>query len=112
MKYPALVPDRVCNTNVKVFQTDGLNRDGSPKQTTVFEGKCLHDEKSSQKLNAEKQLITLSGKLYFNGDITPDSDTISGSVEINGGTIVRKISSSYKGKNPDGTVNYTMLELI
>ncbi len=112
MKYPALVPERVCNTSVKVFQTDGLNRDGSPKQTTVFEGKCFHDEKSSQKLNAEKQLITLSGKLYFNGDIAPDSDIISGSAEINGGTIIRKILSSYKGKNPDGTVNYTMLELI
>lgn len=112
MKYPKLVPDRVCNTKVRIFITEGLNRDGSPKDKEIFDGKCFHDEKSYQKLNAEKQLITLSGKLFFNGDIAPDSDTISGKVEINGSKETRIINSSYKGKNPDGTVNYTMLELI
>lgn len=112
MKFPALVPDKVCNTKVKILQTDGLNRDGSPKKIEIYSGKCFHDEKSTQKLNAEKQLITLSGRLYFNGDIAPDRDIISGSAEINGDVVVRNVYSSYKGKNPDGTVNYTMLELI
>ena len=111
MKYPKLVPDKICTTNVRIVKTGGLNRDGSPKETEIYNGKCFHDEKS-QKLNAEKQLITLSGKLFFNGDIAPDSDIISGSVEIEGSKEARIINSSYKGKNPDGTVNYTMLELI
>ena len=29
MKYPKLVPERVCTTPCTVYRTDGLNRDGS-----------------------------------------------------------------------------------
>ena len=90
MKYPKLVPERVCTTPCTVYRTDGLNRDGSKKRTVIFEGKCFHSEKARQKLSAEKQLITLSGETLFCGDIAPDSPIV----------------------DPDGTVNYTRLELI
>lgn len=66
-----LVPERVCKTPCKVYRTDGLNRDGSKKQTVIFEGKCFHSEKSRQELSADKQLITLSGEALFCGDIAP-----------------------------------------
>lgn len=111
MKYPRLVPDSVCNTDITVYRTGGLNRDGSPKLTTIYEGKCLYSEKSRTKLTADKQLITLSGEALFNDDIAPDTDTITGEVSIFSG-ITRVIFSSEKAKNPDGTVNYTRLELI
>lgn len=111
MKYPRLVPDRVCNTPIKVYRTDGLNRDGSPKRTVIFEGKCNYSEKAKQKITAEKQIITLSGEALFNGDIAPDSDNIEGEVEVLSG-IRRIIYDSEKCRNPDGTVNYTRLELI
>lgn len=111
MKYPQLVPDKVCTTPVKVSRTGGLNRDGSPKHTVIFEGKCFYTEKSRTKLTADKQLVTLSGEALFNGDIAPGSDTITGEVSLLSG-IVREIFSSEKAKNPDGTVNYTRLELI
>lgn len=111
MKYPELVPDRVCNIPVKIFRTDGLNRDGSPKKTSIFEGKCFYSEKTKQKITAEKQLITLSGEMLFNGDIAPDMDNIEGEAEILS-SIHRKIYASEKARNPDGTVNYTRLELI
>ena len=110
MKFPKLVPDKVCVNDCTVFRTDGLNRDGSKKQTVIYSGKCFHTEKSSQKLNAEKQLITLSGKVFFDGDIAPKSAIIDGSVEIDGREY--KIHSSFKAKNLDGTVNYTCLELL
>lgn len=110
MKYPQLVPDRVCNTACMVYRTDGLNRDGSKKKTVIFDGRCFHSEKSRQKLSAEKQLITLSGEALFNGDIAPDSAVIDGYVEIGGKEY--KINASEKAKNPDGSVNYTRLELI
>lgn len=110
MKYPELVPDRVCTAPVIVYRTEGLNRDGSKKRTVIFEGKCFHSEKSRQKLSAEKQLITLTGEALFNGDIAPDSPKIDGYAEI-GGTEYR-IYGSEKAKNPDGSVNYTRLELI
>jgi hypothetical protein len=111
MKYPQLVPDRVCTTPVTVSRTGGLNRDGSPKKTVVFSGKCFYSEKTKQKLTAEKQLITLSGEALFNGDIAPDSDIVTGSVDISS-EIHREIYACEKAKNPDGTVNYTRLELI
>ncbi len=110
MKYPQLVPDRVCNTACKVYQTDGLNRDGSKKKTVIFDGRCFHSEKSKQKLSAEKQLITLSGEALFNGDIAPSSSVIDGYAEIDGREY--RIYGCEKAKNPDGTVNYTRLELM
>lgn len=110
MKYPKLVPDRVCVTPCTVYRTDGLNRDGSKKKTVIYEGKCFHSEKATQKLNAEKQLIALSGAVLFNGDIASDSPVIDGYVKI--GEVEYKIYSSEKAKNPDGTVNFTRLELV
>ena len=76
MKFPELVPDRVCNIPVKIYRTDGLNRDGSPKKVMIFDGRCFYSEKTKQKITAEKQLITLSGEMLFNGDIAPDTDII------------------------------------
>ncbi len=111
MKYPALVPDKICTTPVTVYRENGLNRDGSPKRTVIFEGKCFYKEKTKHKITADKQLITLSGEALFNGDIAPDTDDIAGEVRILSG-IKRRIYASEKAKNPDGTVNYTRLELI
>ncbi len=111
MKYPQLVPKRICITPITVYRESGLNRDGSPKQTAVFSGKCFYSEKTKQKITADKQIITLSGEALFNGDIAPDTDVISGEVVVLTGTR-RKIYASEKAKNPDGTVNYTRLELI
>lgn len=110
MKFPQLVPEKVCTTPCTVYQTDGLNRDGSKKKTVVFEGKCFYAEKSHQKLNAEKQLITLSATALFNGDIAPDSPVIDGYVYINKRQY--RIYSSEKCRNLDGTINFTRLELI
>lgn len=111
MKFPQLVPNKICNIYVKIYRTYGLNRDGSPKKTVIFEGKCFYSEKTKQKITAEKQIITLSGEMLFNGDIAPDTDIIEGEAELLSG-ICRKIYASEKARNPDGTVNYTRLELI
>lgn len=111
MKYPQLVPDRVCTTPIAVCREDGLNRDGSPKRTVIFEGKCNYSEKTYQRMTADKQIITLNAVALFNGDIAPDVDNIEGEVNVLSG-IHRRIYASQKCRNPDGTVNYTRLELI
>lgn len=111
MKYPRLVPDRVCTTPITVFREGGLNRDGSPKRTIIFEGKCNYSEKTYQRITADKQLVTLNAQALFNGDIAPDTDTITGEAEVLSG-IRRRIYASQKCRDPDGTVNYTRLELI
>lgn len=111
MKYPQLVPDRVCTTPITVYRESGLNRDGSPKRTVIFEGKCNYAEKVKQRVTADKQIITLNAEALFNGDIAPDVDSIEGEVDVLHG-IHRRIYASQKCRNPDGTVNYTRLELI
>lgn len=111
MKYPQLVPDRVCTTPITVYRESGLNMDGSPKRTVIFEGNCNYSEKTYQRMTADKQLITLNATALFNGDIAPDSDTIEGDVDVLSG-MHRRIYASQKCRNPDGTVNYTRLELI
>lgn len=111
MKYPQLVPDRVCTTPITVYREDGLNKDGSPKRTVIFEGRCNYSEDTTQRMTADKQIITLNAQALFNGDIAPDSDSITGDVEVLSG-IHRRIYASRKCRNPDGSVNYTRLELI
>lgn len=111
MKYPQLVPDRVCTTQVTVYKKKGINRDGSDKTETIFEGKCFHSEKSNQKLDADRKLILLKGQMLFNGDIAPGESKIDGEAVVAGG-ITYKIYASEKAKNPDGSVNYTRLELM
>ena len=73
--------------------------------------KCNYSEKVKQRITADKQLITLNAEALFNGDIAPDVDNIEGDVNVLSG-IRRHIYASQKCRNPDGTVNYTRLELI
>ena len=111
MKFPQLVPDKVCTTPITVYREDGLTRGGAPKRTVIFEGKCNYSEKTVQRITADKQMIMLNATALFNGDIAPDTDTITGEVDVLSG-IHRRIYASQKCRNPDGTVNYTRLELI
>jgi hypothetical protein len=57
------------------------------------------------------QLVQLSAQAYFIGDIAPELSTLSnGEVIVNG--VKRKIYQGEKARNPDGTINYTRLDLI
>lgn len=111
MRYPELVSNRVCTTDITVYREGGLNKDGSPKRTVIFEGKCNYSEKTYQRITADKQIITLNAQALFNGDIAPDADCIEGEVNVLHG-VHRRIYACQKNRNPDGTVNYTRLELI
>mgnify|MGYP007042244786 FL=1 len=64
-------------------------------------------------MNAERQLIQLNARALIPGDIAPGRD-ISGEVAVHGAgaETVRIIYSASRARNPDGTVNFTQLELI
>ena len=65
MKYPALVPDMVCTIPITVTRTDGLNRDGSPKQAVIFEGKCFYSEKAKfTKSRAKRRFSSMRKKKF------------------------------------------------
>lgn len=112
--YPKLVPPSVCHTAVTVAIESGLNRDGTPKVVKVIDGQCNYSEKSRQVMSADRQLITLSACALFDGDIAPGVD-LSGTVTVKGAgspDITRRIYRAERARNPDGSVNFTKLELI
>lgn len=108
--WPRLVPPRVCKTPCSVILTDGTGEDGAPKEVMRLSLKCNWQDNPRQVLNVDRQLIQLNGVALFDGDIAPQVSVLTGTVENYG-----KVWTIYKGskcRNPDGTVNYTKLELI
>ena len=109
--YPCLVPKWALNAIVNVNISNGLNEDGEEDVITIADLRCNLQFKSTQKLTAQKEIVTISGKAMFPGDAFPDVAKIEGgTLEYNG-----EIYDIYAGKkhlNFDGTVNYTELELM
>lgn len=108
--WPRLVPGRVCKTPCRVVLTDGTGEDGAPLIKADLELKCNWQDKPKQVLNAERQLIQLAGTALFDGDIAPEQEILTGEVEIYGK--LWTIHQGSKCRNPDGSVNYTRLELM
>lgn len=112
MKYPKLVPDVVCKTpiRVKLFY-EGLSERGEPLTALDAELMCNLQDGAKTVMTDKQKLVEISGVALFNGDIAPDLPAISGGeVTLFGAT--RRILRGIKARNPDGTVNYTRLELI
>lgn len=88
----------------------GINENGDPKVSSTYKGLCCFSEKSSIRRDADGRLIQLSASFTTGCDIAPSLKVIEGSVLING--VTYKIYKSSRGRNPDGTVHHTRLELI
>lgn len=112
MKYPCLVEKRLCKTDIHVeIEQEGVDKYGDALPTFKYDGKCNYQDKGKTVLTAEKKLIQLSGMAYFPGDICPDLPLITGGTIVVHG-IERNIYQGTKARNPDDTVNYTLLELM
>lgn len=107
MRYPCLVPERVCKTPIRlVIEGEGLDRDGAPE--TVFDAElfCSWQDGGRSELTAEQKYVRVEGRAYFPGDICPEL----GHITSGWGLIFderREIVRGVKARNPDGTVNYT-----
>lgn len=101
-------PKWILNTLVKVYQTF-INEDGEPVEDLIYDGLCNYNEKNKQTLDAERRLVTLSGKIIIEGDIYPNK-LIEGYIKV--GDIKKDIYKSSRPRNPDGSVFSTELELI
>lgn len=112
MKYPDLVRKAQCKTPIRVsLESEDLSEDGAPK--AIFEDNlmCNYQNSSKKMLSGQKEYVQISGVALFHGDIAPDiSDISTGSAVVFGEK--RRIASGCKCRNPDGTVNYTRLELM
>lgn len=135
MKFPKLVPPRLCNTKVQVVFLGGLDIEGDEEILNTFNGKCNLQRKTKQRLTADKRFVTINAIALFDGDIAPGIPEPKGTVQINelfaiedenGESIETekgealehyelgkeyRIYSISRECNPDGSVNYTRVEL-
>ncbi len=111
MKYPCLILKQFCETEIEVeLEQEGLTKYGEPLDTFKWSGACNYQDKGKTVLTAEKKLIQLSGCALIPGDIAPELAVISsGTIKVFG--IERKIYEGTKARNPDGSVNYTRLDV-
>lgn len=112
MRYPNLIQKSVCRTDMRVvIYGEGLSETGSPIVVYDQNVKSNYQDRAFTKLTAEQKIVTLGAKAYIPGDICKDVSVISdGYVEVYG--VKRKIYQGTKARNPDGTVNYTLLEIV
>lgn len=107
MKYPCLVPKRLCKTDINLsFDREGLNDYGEPLEPVKYSGKCNYQDKARTILTAEKKLIQITGTALLPEDICPELPVISGGEAVIFG-VKRRIEQGTKARNPDGSVNYT-----
>ena len=112
MVYPKLVNPMLCTTPIKVIiHSEEINKYGEPTKYVLENLKCNWQSSSKTVYTDEKKMVQLTAKAYFDGDICPDVAEISGgSVEVFGKK--RTISRGFKCRNLDGSVNYTLLEIL
>ena len=95
-------------TPVKIYQVE-LSEDSGPVPIILYDGLCNYTEKTKQIFDKERKLVTLSGKVIIQGDINPDN-LIEGYIEVNG--VKKDIFIASRPRNPDGSVFFTVLELM
>ena len=112
MKFPCLIRPQFCNTSVNVIiYGEGVTEDGTPEIAYEGKHKCNYQDGAKVILTNEQKRVEITGSALFCGDICPNVAVISdGFVEIFGEK--RKILKGTKARNPDGTVNFTELDVV
>ena len=112
MAFPCLVDKRFCKTNVLVtIDRDEMNEDGEIERVASIITTCNLQMGARVSMTKDKEKIELAGVALFIGDLCPSVPVISsGTVKIYDREY--SINKGTKNLNPDGTVNYTTLELI
>ena len=112
MAFPCLVDKRFCKTNVLVtIDKDEMNEDGEIERVASIITTCNLQMGARVSMTKDKEKIELAGVALFIGDLCPSVPVISsGTVKVYDREY--SINKGTKNLNPDGTVNYTTLELI
>jgi len=130
LKFPSLVKKQFCKTPVEVtIYDEGVTEDGTPvvafhcgeiypsdtllPNTNLFAGNahCNMQSKAKTVYTKEQKIVQVSAVLLFDGDLAPDCPNLSsGYVVLDGEK--RTIVQGIKHRNPDGTVNFTELDVI
>ncbi len=111
MRWPRLVAGFTQSTPVAVtVELEGFDRDGAPIEGASWEGSANWQDVSKRVYSRDRVEIDVTASLYIDGDPFPEVASITGgTVEAFGEE--RDIVLGSKGRNPDGSVNFTRLEL-
>lgn len=130
LRFPCLIRQKFCNKKVHLtLYGEGINENGSPieiyKRETIFPSNdlypsdnlygdylmCNYQCSAKTVFTAQQKQVVVNATLLIPGDIIPDSPTISGGFAVIDG-IKRNIVNGVKAYNPDGTVNFTELNVV
>lgn len=93
-----------------VIESEETNEFNEPVVLLDSDFMCNYQDSASVKYSKDKQTPNITGTIYINGDILPGAAVISrGYVMLFGAK--RYIIKGSKGRNLDGTVNYTKIEV-
>ena len=107
MKWPQLVPEKMCKTPIRlVIELEELDEDGAPVTALDYSGYCNWQDGWKVELTGEQKYVRITGTALFTGDICPNISNITGGYGVIHGEH-RDIAEGIKARNPDGTVNYT-----
>jgi len=111
MRYPKLVRKFALSTPISVTVTlEGIDEDGSPVEGLSYSGLCNYQDNARRVVTNDKVETDLTGTAYFDGDIAPTLAVISGGTMTIFGE-ERTIVMGNKARNPDGTVNFTRIDI-
>jgi len=110
-RWPQLVLPQFCKTDITVIiESEELNENGTPKELLDWKGKCNYQDKAKKVWTTDKVQVEITGTCFIPGDIAPDLAIIpSGKVTVL--DTEKELVIGTKARNPDGTVNFTQLEL-
>ena len=108
--YPKLVRVACTPAHIKLCSTEPNEYN---ERSTVIEGDflCNFQAGGGITFDAQKQRIQLSGVLLLDGDICPEFNAPTNGTVMTGDTLY-SIVNVRKCRNPDGSVNYTRIEVV
>lgn len=105
-------PDWLLKTPCTVFlDFPGITEDGERKTAeSGIEKMCIYSERLKRVYQKDGNVTEITGKVIVKGDIAPNAEISSGEILI--GNKKRRIFSSQRASNPDGSVHHTEFEII
>lgn len=111
MRWPRLVVPFARSTDaVAQADCDGIDEDGAPIEGARWSGRCNWQDATVERFGRMQAETEVRARLYIDGDAFPSVAIIAGGTVRAFGE-ERSIVSGRKARNPDGTVNHTVLEL-
>lgn len=110
-RWPQLILPQFCKTVLSLhIESEDIGEDGAPLFIIDWDGTCNYQDRAKKIYTSDKMLVEVTGTCLIPGDIAPELAVItSGKAVVYGEE--RVIMQGTKARNPDGTVNYTQLEL-